>query len=262
MAKNSIDAYGARGKTNLLMFDPDDLEIVTDPEHALYDERVHLPLDESMVLSIMALGVVQPINITKDPETGKTLVAAGRQRVRAAREANRRLKSEGRPPIQIPAYPRRGTTADLMGVMVAENEIRKDDTPIGRARKMARLMDRGRSVAEVALLFGVTEQTVRNNLVLLDCCADVRNAVESGSLGAEHARKLVKLTPDEQREKAKALIEAGRGVAPREKARRQRAIATGNTAPRMRSRAEVAAKLKAPDLPPGWADALRWVTYA
>ncbi|WP_308563976.1 hypothetical protein [uncultured Klebsiella sp.] len=46
MAKNSIDAYGASGKTNVLMFEPEKLHLVTDRTHPLYDERINLPLDE------------------------------------------------------------------------------------------------------------------------------------------------------------------------------------------------------------------------
>ena len=49
MAKNSIDAYGASGKTNVLTFEPENLHLVTDKTHPLYDERVHLPIDEGMV---------------------------------------------------------------------------------------------------------------------------------------------------------------------------------------------------------------------
>lgn len=37
MAKNSIDAYGASGKTNVLMFEPEKLHLVTDKAHPLYD---------------------------------------------------------------------------------------------------------------------------------------------------------------------------------------------------------------------------------
>ena len=53
MAKNSIDAYGASGKTNVLMFEPEKLHLVTDKTHPLYDERIHLPISEAMVLNIM-----------------------------------------------------------------------------------------------------------------------------------------------------------------------------------------------------------------
>ena len=39
MAKNSKDVYGAKGKTNVLLFDPADLTIVTDEKSALFDKR-------------------------------------------------------------------------------------------------------------------------------------------------------------------------------------------------------------------------------
>ncbi|MBD3709295.1 hypothetical protein IE996_11560 [Klebsiella pneumoniae] len=55
---------------------------VTDKTHPLYDERVHLPIEEGMVLNIAELGVLEPIIVWKDPETGLTCVVVGRQRVK------------------------------------------------------------------------------------------------------------------------------------------------------------------------------------
>ncbi|VAL43514.1 Uncharacterised protein [Enterobacter kobei] len=46
MAKNSIDAYGASGKSNVLCFEPEKLHLVIDMSHPLYDERIHLPVSE------------------------------------------------------------------------------------------------------------------------------------------------------------------------------------------------------------------------
>ena len=70
MAKNSIDAYGASGKTNVLMFEPENLHLVTDKTHPLYDERIHLPISEAMVLNIMDQGVLEPIIVWKTPKAG------------------------------------------------------------------------------------------------------------------------------------------------------------------------------------------------
>ncbi|MGI1234868.1 hypothetical protein ACIAGK_06675, partial [Klebsiella quasipneumoniae subsp. similipneumoniae] len=67
MAKNSIDAYGASGKSNVLFFEPEKLHLVTDKTHLLYDERINLPIDEGMVLNIKELGVLEPIIVWKDP---------------------------------------------------------------------------------------------------------------------------------------------------------------------------------------------------
>lgn len=238
MAKNSIDAYGAKGKSNVLAFDPDDLVLVTDPKHYLYDERVHLPLKEAMVLNIMALGVGQPIVVTKCPDTGKTLVVAGRQRVKHAREANKRLRERGEMLIQVPAIPRRSDTVVLGGLMVAENEMREDDTPLGRARKMVRLMDQGISETQVAIFFGCNAKTVKQTLSLLECVPEVRAAVEAGTVNSTAAYQLAKLTPDEQRAKVTELKKAGAGVSGHAKARAQRAV-MGDPKPKLRTRKEI-----------------------
>ena len=74
MAKDSKLVYGASGKTNVLTFEPENLHLVTDKTHPLYDERVNLPIDEGMVLNIKELGVLEPIIVWKDPEKGLTCV--------------------------------------------------------------------------------------------------------------------------------------------------------------------------------------------
>lgn len=61
MAKDSKLVYGASGKTNVLTFEPENLHLVTDKTHPLYDERIHLPISEAMVLNIMDRGVLEPI---------------------------------------------------------------------------------------------------------------------------------------------------------------------------------------------------------
>jgi ParB family chromosome partitioning protein len=45
--------YGAEGRGDVLNFKPEMLSVITDPKHPLYDERIELPVDEAMVLSIM-----------------------------------------------------------------------------------------------------------------------------------------------------------------------------------------------------------------
>jgi ParB family chromosome partitioning protein len=258
MAKNSIDAYGALGKSNVLYFDPEALVLVTDESSPLYDPRVHLPVSEALVLNIMHQGVLQAISINKNTESGAVEVVAGRQRVKAAREANKRLAAKGCEPVQVPALPRRGEGADLAGVMVSENECREDDSPIGRAEKMRRLMSYGKTEADLTVLFGCTTGTVKNTLALLDCCADVRKAVSKGAINAGHALKLSKLEPAQQRETLAKLVSAGSDATGHEKARKQRAVIEP-TVPKMRTRKEVQAKLDT--YVPGSKEAslLRWV---
>jgi len=255
MAKNSVDAYGAAGKTNLLFFDPDALTLVVDLASPLYDPRVHLPVDEDLARNIDYQGVLEPVLIMKNPETGETEVVAGRQRVKAARLANEGRRARGVAPVQVPAYVHKGNRRDALDVIVSENEVRQADSPLGRAEKMRRLMVIGRCEQDVAVIFGCTVQTVRSTLALLECTSAVQKAVELGSIKMTHAAQLAKMAPDKQRAKADELVAAGEGVKPHERARRQRAVL--GTPERIKSRKQI---LKELDSSNGErAQALRWV---
>lgn len=256
MAKNSIDAYGASGKTNVLMFEPENLHLVTDKTHLLYDERINLPIDEGMVMNIKELGVLEPIIVWKDPETGLTCVVVGRQRVKHTLEANKLLLKEGKDPLLVPGVVKRGSANQMAKYMVSENEIRRPDTPLGRAKKMSDALDRGLDEDDIAVLFGCSVQTVRATLSLLDATQAVREAVESGTVTVTQARQLGTLPPEEQRAKVAEIEQATAGTTGHEKARRQRAV-LGETKSRLKSRKEI---IKALEGATGdYAAALRWV---
>ncbi|HDR9034424.1 ParB/RepB/Spo0J family partition protein [Burkholderia sp. AU32262] len=259
MAKNSVDAYGAKGKGNLLDFDPDDLTLVTDETHPLYDERVHWPLDEAMVRNIDFQGIIQPIEVTKNPETGATEVVTGRQRVKNCREANRRRRERGEKPWLIPAFVRRIAPKDrskkLSAAIASENAIRQQETPMTRAAKMARQLGH-HTEEEVAILFGCKVATVRSTLALLDCCAEVQKAVDSGKVPVTHAAKLARMKPDQQREKVRDLIDAANSNTGHARARAQREV-MGDASPRLKTRKQIADELSKCD--GERAEALRWV---
>lgn len=239
MAKNSKDAYNAVGSTSLLSFDPDTLLIVTEKGHPLYDERAFEEPSESMVLNIEHYGVVQPITVRKNVETGAVEVVYGRQRVKAARVANTRLRARGEPIKLVQAKVTRADDRQVSAMIVIENEIRRDDSPMNRAQKIVRLREQcGMPDEEIAIVFGCTTATIRNTVTLLDCTAVVRNAVESGKITLQIASKLAKMEPAEQREKlAEALVSSdGKTGHARSKAIRK---ATGVQTVKTRSRREV-----------------------
>ncbi|WP_321946551.1 hypothetical protein [Paraburkholderia sp. J10-1] len=261
MAKNSVDVYGAKTKTNLMGFDPDELVLVTDEKHPLYDSRVHLPLDENMVRNIDYQGVIQPIEVCKNTETGKIEVVLGRQRVKNAREANRRRRERGDPIRLVPGFVRSLKPKDrvkaLTTAIASENVMRKQETPISRAEKMAQQIALGRSDAEMEVIFGCKMATIHEALRLLECCQAVRDAVESGTIKANHALKLAELPPEEQRAKVEALCVAGEGAKGHAKARAQRAVLEGEAPPRMMTRKKIEAELE--QATGERASALRWV---
>lgn len=255
MAKNSIEAYGASGKTNLLFFDPSALTLVTDVDSPLYDPRVNLPVDEDLARNIDYQGVIEPVIVSKNPETGDAEILVGRQRVKAARLANEWRTARGVDPVMVPGYVFKGSRRDAIEFIVSENEVRKEDSPLGRAYKMRRMQAIGRGEDQIAVVFGCTVATVRSTLALLECTSAVQKAVEKGSINVTHAKQLSKMAPDEQREKVAALVAAGEGARPHERSRKQRAVMGEQF--RMKSRAQIAKELETAE--GERAAALRWV---
>ncbi|WP_213306039.1 ParB/RepB/Spo0J family partition protein [Paraburkholderia sacchari] len=261
MAKNSIDVYGAKSKSNLMGFDPDELVLVTDETHPLYDSRVHLPLDENMVRNIDYQGVIQPIEVCKNVETGAIEVVTGRQRVKNAREANRRRRERGEPIRLIQGFVRKLKPSErakaLSTAMASENAIRQQETPISRAAKMAQQVAYGRSDEELETIFGCKMVTIHASLKLLECCQAVQDAVECGSINVTHALKLADIPPAEQRAKVQELVAAGEGSTGHERARKQRAVLAGEQQTRMKTRRKIEAELA--QATGERAAALRWV---
>src|SRR5210317_1175692 len=122
--KQAIDGR----RINSFALDPYKLTIVghdTDdgPEHPLYDERIKLPLEQSMIANFRALGVKNPIRVHKTSD-GKLIVVDGRRRVLHAREANRQLAREGEPELEVPVLQEKGSNEDLEMTSISLNEHR------------------------------------------------------------------------------------------------------------------------------------------
>lgn len=199
--------YGQIGTVQAYAFDPDDLVIVDeDPEHPLYDpERAALPLDEALVLSIMHRGVLEPIEFSKNPETGKCEVVDGKQRTKCAREANKRLKKQGMPPVIVTGIPRRTRDAVELSGMMAATFIRQEEGPLSKAKRAQRMLDRGAPEESVCLDMGISAGTLRNYLALLEAPAVVRKAVEAGKVPASLAYQLKSATAEEAAAKVEEI---------------------------------------------------------
>jgi len=182
------------GRADLFTLDP---ETVVIPEDGpLFDERADLPLDENLVANIMFQGVLEPIIIRKNGSAIE--VVAGRQRVKAAREANRRFAERGQACIKIPAILKQGTDADMYGILISENEIRRADDQVAKGKKALRLVNMGQSVPDIAVIFGVSTRTIEQWLSLNDLTPEVQDAVSNGEISAAVGRELSNLPREEQ----------------------------------------------------------------
>lgn len=198
-------AFDAKRGT-VFYIDPEALVVIEDKDHPLYDPRIEMALKESFVLSIKARGVIEPVVIRKNGAAPE--VVDGRQRVRAAREANRRLKAEGATPISVPCVQWRGDDGEAFETAILLNEQREDDSPLAKAQKANALLKKGRTEKQIAdEVFGVTPATIKAWVGLLDLHPKVQAAVEEGTITATTAvGKLGKLSREDQ---IKALEELG-----------------------------------------------------
>ncbi|MCL2010632.1 MAG: ParB N-terminal domain-containing protein [Synergistaceae bacterium] len=256
MKKTAIDAQ--RG--TIFMVAPENLTLVTDPNHPLYDPRVHDVAEDSMVCNVMVYGVLEPILVRKDGD--KIEVVAGKHRVKAAIEANRRLTAEGKQPILVPTVIKKGSDADLYGILISENEIRKDDTPMAKSEKARKLQNMGYSVQQIAVTFGVSRQAVDSWLMLQDLAQPIQEAVEKEEISATAAAKLAKFSRQEQVERYEDLKKQEQPMTVSNV--QQAAKSVDNVpAPRLKNRREIEQKLAAAvpsdDHTKGYRAALLWM---
>lgn len=199
--KGRSQADGTR--RSYFVFDPAEVIIIgldtkDGPEHPLFDGESNAHAaekDAANIANVRTFGVLEPILFERDGN--RILVVDGRTRVRWARAAAKLQKSAGEEVLVVPGLPKRGDGAMLYGISRAANTHRPDDTPLQNARNAQRLMDMGRSEPEVAVAFGVTPQTMKQWLALLQLDPKVQRAVERGmAVGA--AAPLAKLPKAEQ----------------------------------------------------------------
>jgi hypothetical protein len=206
---NGGQAVAGTRKT-YFMVSPDDLVIVgldtsDGPEHYLWDERITHPLIPERVANIRALGVREAIKVEKVGE--ELLVVDGRRRAMHAREANRQLKAEGEPQLEVPIVVVKGDEEHMSILSISMNEHREGDTPLVRAAKAQRMYDRGVSIANIAIAFGQDQNTVRSYLKIAGLPAEVKREVASGKISASAAAKFANLPKEEAVAKVREVIE-------------------------------------------------------
>ena len=179
-SKDARKTHGAEKKGDIFYIDPEKLTLVTDPESDAYDRRVHDEPSEKFILNVMHYGVQTPIKVRRNTESGETEVLWGRGRTKALREANKRLIKRGEDPKLMPfVVVRSARGAELVGMIISENEQRRPDTAMNRAEKAARMIDRGASHEDAAIALGLETGQVKNLLALLGAPKFVRHAVEA-----------------------------------------------------------------------------------
>jgi ParB family chromosome partitioning protein len=200
---------------------------------------------------------LEPVGITKDG--GEPIVLYGRQRVKAARQANIKLLEQGIDPLKVPCVVKKGDEADLFSLTCSENENRKDDSILAKAKKVQRLYNMGKGKKDAAQIFGVSVQAVSNWEKILDLSGKCQRAIENGQITASAAAKLSDLPRKEQDEKLDELLTESKGKRPT--GSKAASKATGEKKPKSRTYNQIRKVMESDeyDIPPDAWETLKWV---
>jgi ParB/RepB/Spo0J family partition protein len=180
-----IKAFGFEVTTGtLLHVYPEELTLVTDEEHFLYDPRVRNKLREEFVEDILQNGVIKPVEI-REAMVGETLrleIVTGRQRTMHAIEANIRRVGEGQEKKKIPAILVKGEPSELILRMLSENAHTESETKYSRAYKVKRALDEGATKDSIRKSLGCAPNTIDQMLDFLQLAPEAREMIENGNI--------------------------------------------------------------------------------
>lgn len=141
--------------------------------------------------SIKRHGVVQPLVVTPVKD-GKYTLIAGERRWRASRLAGLQT---------VPAIIRSSLELEQLELALIENVQRVDLSPLEQAVSIERLHEQfNLSYEAIAKRLGKANSTVNNTVRLLGLPADAREALASGRISEGHARAILALKGDSERQ--------------------------------------------------------------
>jgi len=158
---------------------------------------------EELAESIKAQGVMQPI-VVRSVGEGRYEIIAGERRWRATQLAGL---------DKIPAVIREVPDEAAIAMALIENIQRENLNPIEEAVALKRLQDEFELThAEVAQAVGKSRATVTNLLRLIALNDEVKTLLEHGDLEMGHARALLTLEPQQQKDIARQIVAKGLSV--------------------------------------------------
>ncbi|MDE2166268.1 MAG: ParB/RepB/Spo0J family partition protein [Alphaproteobacteria bacterium] len=147
--------------------------------------------------SIRARGVLVPLLVRPNGEPDHFEIVAGRRRYFAASA----IADERGEIAPLPcAVMEPGDDAAALEASLIENVARLDPDEVSQWETFARLIKEGRSVAEIAATFGITERMVSQRLALGNLLPKIRDAYRKDEIDAETVRHLTLASRAQQKE--------------------------------------------------------------
>jgi ParB family chromosome partitioning protein len=161
---------------------------------------------DELAASITSVGLLENLVVTKQPR-GKYAVVAGGRRLLALSK----LAADGAVkqtfPVPCRVVPE---GADLTEIGLAENVIRKPMHPLEEFQAFRKLIEEGKSVADIAARFGVSESVVNRRLALARVSPVLLAEFRSGAINLELLQAFT-LTDDHATQEAVWEKPAGMG---------------------------------------------------
>lgn len=147
--------------------------------------------------SIRARGVLVPLLVRPNGSPESFEIVAGRRRFFAAKT----IADEQGEIAPLPcAVMEPGDDAAALEASLIENVVRLDPDEMSQYETFGRLIKEGRSVAEIAATFGITERTVNQRLALDNLLPKIRDAYRNEDIDAETIRHLTLASKAQQKE--------------------------------------------------------------
>jgi ParB family chromosome partitioning protein len=147
--------------------------------------------------SVRARGILQPLLVRPNGEPERFEIVAGRRRYFAAKAV-----AEERGEIApLPcAVMEPGDDAGALEASLIENAARLDPDEMSQYETFVRLAKQGKTVAEIAETFGITEVMVKRRLALGNLLPKIRNAYRKDEIDAETVRHLTMASAAQQKD--------------------------------------------------------------
>ncbi|PBB58860.1 MULTISPECIES: ParB/RepB/Spo0J family partition protein [Mesorhizobium] len=147
--------------------------------------------------SVRARGVLVPLLVRPNGTPESFEIVAGRRRYFAAKSlADERGESDALPC----AIMEDGDDAAALEASLIENIARLDPDEVSQWETFSRLIKEGRSIAEIAATFGITELMVKRILALGELLPKIREAYRREEIDAETARYLTMASKAQQKD--------------------------------------------------------------
>lgn len=176
-----IDATRA---TRIMVF-PEDLILITDEAHPLYDPRVALDPDPDFLADIRENGVQKDIlvRLLEDKKGNPTLeVVAGRQRTKSSLIVNAELVKAGEEPRKVPVLIKRNVELSTLVLMSISENWQRPESVMSKAVKVQKALEAGATKEAVRLALRCAPNTIDDLLAFLGLSKEVQKAIEDGKL--------------------------------------------------------------------------------